>query len=183
MKDHAMNTLLEKKSTWWSEPMVWLIIVLPVTAVIASITTYWLASSNADTLVTEQYVKEGFAVRQVADRDLKAAELGVGATLNAEPGRLTVDLEGRFEVLPRNLVLTLAHPSDPNMDMVLLLEPAGESTYTTVYATIPAGKRHLELTPGDKAWRITGQWQAPFSGSTRLVASTQFSTQHSSTRP
>lgn len=164
--------------------MVWMLIALPLTAVIASGVTIWLAASNADTLVNEEHVKEGLAVRQVLDRDRRAAELGVSAGLDAEPGRLTVHLAGQFASAPKDLVLTLAHPSDPLQDMVLLLEARGDNTYTANYAAIPAGKRHLELAPADKAWRVTGQWQAPFTGSTRLSASTRFSsTQHSSTQP
>lgn len=179
-----MNAITERKSTWWSEPMVWLLIALPLSAVIGSGVTVWLAASNADTLVLEEHVKEGFAVRQVADRDRKAAELGAGATIKAAPGMLTLHLEGRFPAAPKNLILTLAHPSDPAQDMVLLLAPGDGGDYTATYAAIPAGKRHLELTPGDKAWRITGQWQAPFTESTRLAVSISFSApQHSSTQP
>lgn len=173
-----MNTMLEKKTTWWSEPMVWMIIALPFSAVVGGALTIWFAVNNADTLVTEEHVKEGFGVRLIVDRERKAAELGIGATLSAEPGRMVVSLEARTGALPKNLVLTLAHPSDPAMDMVVLLEPVGGNDYAAAFATIPPGKRHLELTPGDKTWRITGDWQAPFTGSTRLS-----STQHLSTQP
>lgn len=165
-----MNTILEKKSVWWSEPMVWLIIALPVTAVIASLLTLWVAARNADTLVTDEYVKEGLAVRQVVDRDRKAAALAMNASLTAEPGRLTLRLDGRLDTPPKRLLLTLEHPADPGMDMVLLFEPANATEYVANFAAIPAGKRRLVLEPSDKAWRITGQWQAPFTGSTRLSA-------------
>lgn len=168
-----MNTMLEKKTTWRSEPMVWMLIALPLTAVIASGVTIWFAATNADTLVTEEHVKDGLAVSQVLDRDRRAAELGISAGLDAAPGRLTLHLQGRLASAPKSLVLTLSHPSDPLRDMVLLLESSGDSTYSANYAAIPAGKRHLELAPADKAWRITGQWQAPFTGSTRLSASTR----------
>lgn len=171
MSENDMNTMLEKKSTWWNEPMVWLIIALPISAVIGAAVTIWLAASRADTLVTEEHFKEGLAVHQVVDRDRKAATLGIGATLNAEAGRLNLSLAGRLDEPPKHLMLTLVHPSDPGMDMVLLLEPAGDGKYSAAYAAIPAGKRMLVLEPGDKAWRITGRWQAPFTGSTQLSAS------------
>jgi hypothetical protein len=184
MSEQDMNTMLEKKSVWWSEPMVWLIIALPVSAVLGCAATIWLATTNADTLVTEEHFKDGLAVHQVVDRERKAASLGAGATLSAEPGRLVLNLAGRFEIPPRNLVLTLVHPADPGMDMVLLLEPEDTLRYVAAFSTLPAGKRLLVLEPNDKAWRIGGQWQAPFTGSTQLSASDPTpSTQHSSTRP
>jgi uncharacterized protein len=184
MSQDDMNTALEKKSPWWSEPMVWLIIVLPVSAVVASGITVWLAAHNADTLVAQEVVKQGLAVNLATERDRKAAELAVAATLSAEPGRMKLHLEGRFDTLPKSLVLTLAHPSDPAKDMVLLFQPSGAGEYSVDYATIPAGKRLLELAPVDKAWRLAGHWQAPFTGSMRLAASDSHSaTPQSSTQP
>lgn len=178
-----MTTLQEEKTRWHGEPMVWLLIALPLTAVIASGVTIWLAAKNADSLVNETYVKEGLAVRQVVDLDRKAAELGAGAHLRAEPGLLSVRLEGQFATLPKALLLTLVHPAEPGQDQVLLLTASGDHEYSTRYAAIPAGKRRLELTPADRAWRITGEWQAPFTGSTRLAAAAGFSSQHLSTQP
>ncbi|MDD3528807.1 MAG: FixH family protein [Gallionellaceae bacterium] len=184
MSEMTMNTMLDKKTPWWSEPMVWLLIALPLSAVIGGTLTVMIAYRNADTKVNEEYVKEGMGVRLVAERDLKAAELGIGATLHAEPGRLTLRLEGRHDAPPKNLMLTLTHATDSSLDMVLLLDAIGSGEYATAYAAIPAGKRQLELTPIDRSWRITGQWQAPFSGSMRLAAATQLSSpQHLSTQP
>ena len=149
-----MNTMLEKKSTWWREPMVWLIIALPVAAVIGASLSAWIAIKNADTPVVEEHAKEGMGIRLVADRDHKAAELGAGATLTAEPGRLRLQWNGHFPTPPRNLQLTLVHPTTGALDMVLQLQPIGANEYAAAYAAIPAGKRQLELMPGDKALRI-----------------------------
>lgn len=179
-----MSTMLDKKTPWWSEPMVWLIIALPISAVIGGTLTVWIAYHFADTPVREGYAKEGMGYRMVVDRDRKAVELGIAATLAAEPGRLGLELAGRFDTPPANLTLTLAHPTDSRQDMVLMLQPIGAGHYSAAYAAIPAGKRNLELTPGDKSWRVTGQWQAPFTGSMQLTAAAQLSSpQHSPTQP
>ncbi len=178
-----MNATLDKKSTWWSEPMVWLLIALPVTAVVASGITMWLAANGADPLVNEDYVKEGLAVRQVLDRDHKAAELGLTAAIEAVPGRLTVRLAGQLDSQPGSLTLTLSHPTDSARDMVLQLNPAGGGLYTTEFASLPEGRRELELTPANKIWRLSGQWPNTHSGpisltpQTGLVAKTPSSTQ------
>lgn len=179
-----MNTMLEKKTPWWSEPMVWLIIALPLAAVIGGITTVMIAYRNADTPAMGDYTKVGKGFEMVVDRDRKAAELAVAGTLQAEPGRLTLRLEGHFASAPENLILTLAHPTDAAMDSVLQLNRVGGNEYAASYASIPAGKRYLELSPSDRTWRVTGQWQAPFTGSTLLaVANPLSSPQHSSTQP
>lgn len=184
MSEKTVNMTLEQKTRWWQEPMVWLIIALPVAAVIGGITTVMIAVENADTKVNQDYVKEGMGVSLVVERDRKAAELGLSATLAAEPGRLTVDLAGRLAAPPAQLALTLGHPTDSRQDMVLMLQPAGAGRYAAAYASIPAGRRNLELAPADRSWRLTGHWQAPFSGSTQLTAAAQLSSpQHSPTQP
>lgn len=176
MTKSDMNSAIESKSRCWNEPMVWLITALPLSAVIGGVLTVWLATENADSLVAEAHIKEGLAVRQLADLDRKAEELGIGATLTAENGKLTVSLDGDIETPPKRLLLTLSHPTAPGHDMIVILEPDHESlVYSAAFATMPEGKRHLALSSGDNSWRITGDWEAPSSGSIQLAAGTRFS--------
>lgn len=46
----------------WKEPMVWLLVVLPITALIASLASIWIASDGADTLVSEPHHKVGLSM-------------------------------------------------------------------------------------------------------------------------
>lgn len=43
---------------WYRYPMVWMIILLPLIAVVASIATYIIASDNAPLLLEDQHVGE-----------------------------------------------------------------------------------------------------------------------------
>ncbi|MBM4189433.1 MAG: FixH family protein [Betaproteobacteria bacterium] len=43
--------------------MVWLLIGLPATAVVASLVTAWIASNGADTLVNEPHHKVGLGMQ------------------------------------------------------------------------------------------------------------------------
>lgn len=166
-----MNAILDKKTRWWQEPMVWLIIGLPITAVIGGLTTVMIAVENADTKVTQGYVKEGMGVRVVEGPERKAADLGLSATFTASPGHLDVALDGRLDAAPPRLTLIVVHPTDSRQDMVVQLESSGAAGhYGANYAAMPAGKRRLELAPMDGSWRLSGQWQTPFSGSMRLAA-------------
>jgi len=185
MSDKKMNAILEKKTIWWNEPMVWLIIALPLTAVIASLTTWWIAAKNADTLVKEEYVKEGMAVHQVVnERDLNAATQDISAALTVESGRLSLALTGRLETSPNRLVLTMVHPTDSGQDRVVLMESDGRGGYGTTFTVMPETRHRLELMPADKTWRLTGLWQPPIKESIKLAPSTQFnSTQQPATQP
>ncbi len=159
-------------SIWWKEPMVWLVAGLPATAVIAAISTYFIAAHNQDPLVTTEYRKEGMTVERVTERDDKAASAGIGADLAVKDGQLRLSLSGRLEQLPGALTLTIVHPTQADKDRQISLVHTNQGRYIAPDPDTGTGKRQLVLEPPDRAWRITGQWQAPFSGSTTLAATT-----------
>jgi uncharacterized protein len=50
---------MEEKTPFWKVPMVWLIIALPLAAVVGSLVSAWIASQGADPLVEEPHRKFG----------------------------------------------------------------------------------------------------------------------------
>ncbi|MFO1375721.1 MAG: hypothetical protein U1F14_01770 [Steroidobacteraceae bacterium] len=40
-------------SRWYREPMMWLVVAIPLATVVAGFTTLWLASRNPDTIVAD----------------------------------------------------------------------------------------------------------------------------------
>lgn len=156
---------------WWKEPMVWLIAGLPATAVVAGFTTYFIAAHEPDSLVRSDYRKEGFAlVEKTTAADKRASDLGLLARLTIRDGQLAITLKGRKKIEPGRLGLTIIHPTKESRDMHLALEPAGGASYLAALPDLGGGKRILVLEPEDRTWRITGQWQAPFSGMMEMAA-------------
>lgn len=156
---------------WWKEPMVWLIAGLPAIAVVASFITYFIAAHDPDSLVTVGYRKEGFAVvAPPTPADEKAAALGLSARMYARDGQIEVVLRGQPADAPKQLALSIEHPGRENQDIHILLAQGRELSYIAPAPVMGSGKRILVLEPEDRAWRIRGQWMAPFSGMTELVA-------------
>lgn len=155
---------------WWKEPMVWLIAGLPATAVVASFTSYFIAAHDPDSLVKDDYRKDGFAVVAAASAaDQAAAALGLSARLTARNGQMELVLRGHLAAKPKRLTLSIVHPTQEKQDIHILLDHAHELSYIAPAPDLGSGKRTLVLEPEDRAWRITGQWMAPFSGMTELV--------------
>lgn len=173
-----MSVLMDNKTPWHKEPMVWLLIALPLSAVIGGALTIWFAANNADPLVSEAYHKEGMTTLQVIDRDIKATELGVSAQLMSEKGQLSVQLDGRFATAPESLTLAVIHPTDAGADIYLSLMPTSAGTYLGPLPELASGKRRLVLTPGAGDWQLTGEWTAPFSGKLHLKAGKSNSSTH-----
>lgn len=159
----------DKHPHWSREPMVWLIIALPMAAVIGGIVTIWIAVNKADSLVNEDHYKVGFAVHQGDPLQAKAAALAIRAELEAAGGLVGIRLQGRYLEPPRGLSLTLSDPGQAGTDSLLLLPAIGGERYRGQLPPMPAGARRLVIEPTDGSWRIVGQWEAPFTGSLLLA--------------
>ncbi len=168
-----MNTLSMKTSKpWYREPWPWFLMSLPAIAVIAGLTTLWLAYRSADGLVVGDYYKAGLAVNQTLARDDAARALGIRATLRIENDTLTLALGGNLKAYPDHLTLTLAHPTQQGMDQVLTLQHAGNGNYRAKLAAMHAGKWHFELVDAASSWRLSGVLHTPFSEPVTITTDT-----------
>lgn len=163
-------TMTLQKPRWWKEPMVWLIIALPLTAVIASIVTVIIASHTADTLVQGDYKKEGLALLQNTERDRRAERLALSALVQYRDGVLRAELDGRLEPAPQGIVLLLAHPTQATRDVVVSLDHLEGNVYTAKAPDIRGVNWQVQLEPADQSWRLSGQWDTASSDALQLAA-------------
>jgi len=109
-----MNTLsVPASKPWYREFWPWFLISLPATAVIAGLTTAWLAFQSADGLVVGDYYKAGLAINQTLARDDTARALALTATLQPDNDTLTLTLTGRLQAYPDLLSLTASRTAPP----------------------------------------------------------------------
>lgn len=162
---------------WYREPWPWFLISLPATAVIAGVTTLWIAATSADGLVVGDYYKAGLAINQTLARDDAARALALTATLKNEDGALTLTLAGRMKAYPEQLTLTLAHPTRQGMDQTLVLSHAGSGHYRTSLPALPAGKWHAQLSDAASTWRLSGVLYTPFSQPVTLTTDAESTVQ------
>jgi hypothetical protein len=178
MGNRAMNTLSHPASKpWYREPWPWFLISLPATAVIAGVTTVWIAATSADGLVVGDYYKAGLAINQTLARDDAARALALTATLQRDDGALALTLAGRLQAWPDQLSLTLAHPTRQGLDQTLVLSHAGGGRYRTSLPALPAGKWHAQLADSASAWRLSGVLHTPFSQPVMLTTDAESTVQ------
>ena len=61
---------------WYKEPWAYLVFILPLSAVIAGISTYIIANTNPDTLVVGDYYKKGKSINLEVGKVKMAQKLG-----------------------------------------------------------------------------------------------------------
>ncbi|MFA5494132.1 MAG: FixH family protein [Porticoccaceae bacterium] len=144
---------------WYRQFWPWFIIALPASVVVAGLITVFIAFRHADTVVVDDYYREGLAINQRLAQDELAAELGVAAEIDFDTltGEVLVVLSGEGE-LPQTLELMLLHPVDAGRDQTLALSRIAADRYRGDLDNVPASRYYLRLAPaGEPSWRLNGE--------------------------
>jgi len=150
---------------WYRQFWPWFLIALPATAVVAGLTTVYIAFNNADTLVRDNYYKEGLAINAQLDQDRLAEELGLSAKVVIDDlsGEVIVELFGAA-ARHDDLQLLLIHPVDQSRDMAIDLTLVAAGRYRGDLGAKPQHRYYLRLQPADLR-RQQGGDQAPAESS------------------
>ena len=149
-----------------NNPVLVLVIALPLLAVAGSFVSLALALTRGDTELPKDYHWEGGAFDRDQERLARAARLGVGATLGFDPaiGRCTLALHGGAPTAPATLRLALVHPTMSGLDRQLLMRLDG-GHYSAACSSLPAAHWWLELVDERDDWllrsRLSGDLRQP----------------------
>lgn len=157
---------------WYKQFWPWFLIGLLCSSVAFSLIYLTLSIRYFDGSVGSDYYKRGLAINEQLAKQEHARDLGLSASLRADPrtGDVVVDLQG--ERRPERLYLTLIFPTSSDFDRELVLPHVREGRYV---ATIDEPLRHrwyLQLQPEageDAEWRLTGEARFPNDGEIDLV--------------
>jgi hypothetical protein len=145
------------ETAWYRQFWPWMLILLPGSVVLASLTTAWIAFSAPDPVVRDEYDRNGFEVTMRLAQDQRASADGMEAELSFDPrGEARLRLRSGAP-LPEALALHLVHPTDAAQDTVLMFSRTGEGLYGAT-SSRPLGRRYLQLeAAGDASpWRLRG---------------------------
>jgi hypothetical protein len=142
---------------------VWLVISLPLTAVVGGMITIYLAVSTSDGLVVDDYYKRGKAINLDLARDAAAARYGLTASLVLYQGdTLRLQLGAGNGRWPDRIRLSLLHPTRAGLDQVVELQHAGGGSYRGRIAPPRNGRWYVQLEADD--WRLFGALSVPQDG-------------------
>ncbi|MCU0935408.1 MAG: FixH family protein [Gammaproteobacteria bacterium] len=145
---------------WYRQFWPWVLILLPLTAVVASFTTLFIAMHDPDGLVAEDYYKAGLAINRTLERQDQARLAGIAARgqLDLATGDVVLSVDG----LPASadpLTLRFAHATRSTHDQQVLLRPVpGGGRYAgQLNERLRSGAWTLYLEPAGAAWRVSGR--------------------------
>ncbi|MBT5007865.1 MAG: FixH family protein [Halieaceae bacterium] len=140
---------------WYRQFWPWFLILLPGTAVVASLYTLIIANQYADDLVVDDYYKEGLAINRQLKRQNEARVLELKATFTSQQRQLDIQLEGPIEA--SQLRLLLSHAIESDQDFAVPVQQIGRGHYRVLLPQVLKGRWHWTLDEGVSShWRLDG---------------------------
>jgi hypothetical protein len=154
------HALTGKSAPWYREPWPWVLIALPLSAVIAGIATLIIAIQHPDALVAEDYYKQGLTINRVLERESRAQALGLSAQAMISDERIRIILVGAAD-LPGTVVMRFTHPTRAGEDRNIVLEAIANGSYEGVMPPMASGRWRVRAEDDQSIWRLTGMWISP----------------------
>ncbi len=126
--------MTQARNKWYQQPMVWLVIAIPLSAVIVGSIMFTLAVTTFDGLVEDDYYKKGKEINQLLVRDEFALNNGIIAqvSIDEQTGIIVADLSNTGDyAFPKQMGLSLLHPTQAKQDVKLLLSQGPDGRYYT----------------------------------------------------
>ena len=141
---------------WYRQFWPWFLIAIPMSSVVMGVIMITLALDGEDSLVREDWYKDGMAINKRLDKQQLALSRGIKAflTLDKDSGALFIRTRNLGENLDTELVLRLIHPTIKDQDKTLQLFLTPDKRFYTKLNRIPQGRYYVQLTTPDETWEI-----------------------------
>lgn len=138
---------------WYKQFWPWFLIILPMCAVVASFATLFIAIDNSDSLVAQEYYKDGKAINMDLAKETYAKQIGMNFLLSVNKKQLQITQEGGPEYLA-GLSVKFYHPTIEEKDFSLLATADANKIYRINLENDIAGTWEVRLESYDSKWRI-----------------------------
>ncbi len=145
---------------WYRQFWPWVLLGLPLAAVLAGLATLFVAMDDPDSLVVGDYYKQGLAINRTLAREQAARRLGLTGRLriDIDSGKVMVNLRADHAVSTKAVRLKLFHATRDRHDVELVLNAVGVGQYRGGLAQpLSLGAWIVNVEPEDESWRISGR--------------------------
>lgn len=147
-------------SPWYKIPVVWLVIGIPLSAVIYGIFFLTVSISSFDGMVVDDYYKVGKQINRELKRDKAAAEHGLTAQLMVNSGSINVFLASNQSYTPSPaLEISFIYSTRAGQDKTIFVEQSQPGIYKGSIPELESGRWNVQITSDD--WRLMGSMRMP----------------------
>lgn len=154
----------EANRPWYKQPWLWFVLSVPITSVILSSIMVTVAVLGKDSLVSDNYYKDGMGINQTLEQDQLANSLGLTPTISINGNEVQLQLISITPIEQQAFItMKLLHPTVSAKDIIIKLLPSGNNLYLGEVPAELTGRWYLDLYAYDESWRIREEVKLPLS--------------------
>lgn len=148
---------------WYKQFWPWFMVGILVFAVVIGLGLLFISLAYQDSMVRDNYYKEGRAINMHLGRDQLASDLGLAAAFTVDDltGEISLTLTGDLQAHPPALQLDIISPSHADRDRVIMLNRVAANEYAGQLPERIEGRYYIDLSdparPGEAGWRLTDE--------------------------
>lgn len=139
---------------WYKQFWPWFLILVPVAGMIFSITFLRLAMDTTDTLVVDDYYKQGKAINVRLDKLAKAKQLNIVTEVSIDNESVAVRFISGLPRTGEALRLQFFHTTLASKDNQILLTQDAKGVYRGAIDFNIQGRWRLTLSPLNEVWKV-----------------------------
>ncbi len=145
---------------WYREPMVWLIIAIPLSSVIYGTFFLIVSITSFDGMVVDDYYKVGKQINRELKRDKAALAHGLTAQIMVENKTVTVFITANQDYTPPPaLEIRFLYSTRADIDKETFVELISPGIYKGSITELEAGRWNVQIASDD--WRLLGSMRMP----------------------
>lgn len=141
-------------SPWYKQFWPWFLIAIPLSSLIVGTQVIRLATDGTNSMVVDDYYKEGKTINARIDKIEKAIALNITTTLDIKNGEIELRFLTGAPATGEALKLDFFHATQEAKDFDVLLTRDASGVYRYIDEFSVAGKWRLRLTPMDESWKV-----------------------------
>lgn len=139
---------------WYKQFWPWFLIAIPLSSLIVGSQIFRLATDGTNSLVVDDYYKEGKTINERLDKIEKAQALGIKTRLLVEEGNIALEFIDGSPSSGEALKLDFFHVTLEEKDFQVFLTRDASGVYRNSERFPIKGKWRLRLTPIDESWKV-----------------------------
>ena len=162
---------MEKTDTkpWYKYFWPWFLIAVPVSSFVMAYFLVNFAANTEDSLVVDDYYKEGKAINASMAKVEEARRLRIMTELTVNEGQIALEFHSGIPSTGNALKLNFYHVTLQEKDFSLLLTRDAKGIYRGFTEQDTNGKWRVSLTPIDDSWKVQQEVSLPRKDKIRFV--------------
>ncbi len=156
---------------WYRQPWFWFLTIFPLAAIMWGVTTLVVSANLDNSMVSDDYSKEGRGINMAIARDQKAADMKVAGSLElvGRKARLTLTTRDGHADFPY-VILNLYHPTLDDRDRVVQFQRLAPGEYSGNLLEDLDGRWYYDIQGPDNDWRVKGEIWLPSESAIAIEA-------------